>query len=138
MKKIAMYRRGRGCPNDGLKEKIIYQLSGCPMTGRQLAEKLSVEPKIIFINLSEESLRKNKVVKIDAGEWFKNDRGEKDREYRLNRKPRRVAAKAIPEKTIVVSMKSLAERGEDKRQVCVEAAARRARLMRAGLYITGI
>lgn len=138
MKKIAMYRRGRGCPNDGLKEKVLYQLSGRAMTGRQLAEKLNVDPKIIFTSLSGHNLRKNKVVNIAAGEWFTDESGHRDRLYTLNKKPRRVAVKVTPEKTIVVSMKSLAERGEDKRQACVEAAARRARLIKAGLYITGI
>lgn len=62
--------------------------------------------------------------------------GTTDRLYTLNGKVNRVAPKVTPQKTIVVSQKSLSERGEDKRQAAEKAAAARRRLYKRGEYYT--
>ncbi|MEI2684253.1 hypothetical protein [Erwinia aphidicola] len=137
MKKVAMYRRGRGGPNDGLKEKIVWLLSTGPMTGRQLHVATKLPLRSIHLQLRDERHLISATAEISASDWYIDEEtGQRDRVYTLVRTPRRVITKAKANKTIVVSVKSLAERGEDKRQQCIEAAARRARLIKAGLWIT--
>lgn len=107
------------------------------MTGRQLhmATKLSI--RSIHRQLNAERHLVSATAEISAGEWYIDEEtGYRDRVYTLVRKPRRITAKASTNKTILVSIKSLRDRGEDKRQECIEAAARRARLIKAGLWIT--
>ncbi len=136
MRKVAMYRRGRGGINDGLKERIIWQLSTRPMSERELSIALNEPRYRIRHNIRDHALSKCKVATITAGEWFTYDSGERDRVYTLESKARRVAPAVNKRKDIVVSINSLRESGEDKRQKCIEAAARRSRLIKAGLWIT--
>lgn len=137
MKKVAMYRRGRGGPNDGLKEKIVWLLSNGPMTGRHLHVATKLPLRSIHLQLRDERHLISATAEISASDWYIDEEtGQRDRLYTLVRTPRRVITKAKANKTIVVSVRSLAERGEDKRQQCIEAAARRARLIKAGLWIT--
>ena len=136
MRKVAMYRRGRGGVNDGLKERIIWQLSTRPMSERELSIALNEPRYRIRHNLRDHALRKCKVATITAGEWFTDESGERDRVYTLESKARRVAPAVTARKAIVVSINSLRGSGEDKRQKCIEAAARRSRLIKAGLWIT--
>ncbi|WP_162900947.1 hypothetical protein [Erwinia persicina] len=137
MKKVAMYRRGRGGPNHGLKEKAVWLLSKGPMTGRQLHMATKLSLRSIHRQLNAERHLVSATAEISAGDWYIDEEtGYRDRLYTLVRKPRRITAKASTNKTILVSIKSLRDRGEDKRQECIEAAARRARLIKAGLWIT--
>lgn len=137
MKKVAMYRRGRGGPNHGLKEKAVWLLSKGPMTGRQLHMATKLSLRSIHRQLNAERHLVSATAEISAGDWYIDEETEyRDRVYTLVRKPRRITAKASTNKTILVSIKSLRDRGEDKRQECIEAAARRARLIKAGLWIT--
>lgn len=137
MKKVAMYRRGRGGPNHGLKEKAVWLLSKGPMTGRQLHMATKLSLRSIHRQLNAERHLVSATAEISAGAWYIDEEtGYRDRIYTLVRKPRRITAKASTNKTILVSIKSLRDRGEDKRQECIEAAARRARLIKAGLWIT--
>lgn len=135
MKKTAMYRRGRGCPNDGFKEKVTYQLSARPMTGTELASILKMSLRE-FNRIINPEIRRTKVATITASEWTTDSEGNRDRTYTLTSSPKRIAPKASPNKTIVVSRKSFADSGEEQRQKNILAAQRRARLIRAGLPIT--
>ncbi|NNS07288.1 hypothetical protein [Erwinia sp. JH02] len=137
MKKVAMYRRGRGGPNDGLKEKIVWLLSKWPMTGRQLHMATKLPLRSIHRQLNAQRHLISATAEISAGEWYIDEEtAQRDRLYTLVRNPRRITSAAATNKTIVVSINSLRDRGEEQRQACIEAAARRARLMKAGLWIT--
>ncbi|MCU5775071.1 hypothetical protein N5923_23565 [Erwiniaceae bacterium BAC15a-03b] len=135
MRKIAMYRRGRGCPNDGLREKVAWQLSKVPMTGKELAAIFRMEPRELHKALGSHFDR-TKVATITATEWTTDSEGNRDRTYTLTASPKRIAPKVTPKKTIVVSWKAFAESGEEQRQENILAAQRRARLIKAGLWIT--
>lgn len=135
MKKIAMYRRGRGCPNDGFKEKVTYQLSKRPMTGSELASILKMSLRE-FNHVISPEIRRTKVATITASEWTTDSEGNRDRTFTLTSSPKRIAPKVTPQKTIVISWKSFAEAGEEQRQKNILAAQRRARLIKAGLWIT--
>jgi len=136
MKKVAMYRRGKGYANEGLKERILWQLSKGPMTATELASVLKIDVHYIVVQLRDRTLAIDKVAKITAGEWFTDENGFRDRVYRLADKPKRVAPKPTRSQTIVISKKALSSRGEEQRQKNIIAAQRRARLIAAGLYIT--
>lgn len=137
MKKVAMYRRGRGGPNDGLKEKAVWLLSKEPMTGRQLHMATKLPLRSIHRQLNAQRHLISATAEISAGEWYIDEEtGQRDRMYTLVRNPRRITSTAATNKTIVVSINSLRDRGEEQRQACIEAAARRARLIKAGLWIT--
>lgn len=133
--KTPMYRRGKGGPNDGLKERAMWLLSKGPMTATALAGALRV-PRSKIVQVIRDTTSGNGCVASVTAQQITTGDGTTDRLYTLNGKVNRVAPKVTPQKTIVVSMKSLGERGEDKRQAAEDAAARRRRLMSAGLYIT--
>jgi len=136
MKKIAMYRRGKGYANEGLKERILWQLSKRPMTAKELAAALKIDVHYIVVQMRDRTLSIDKVAKITAGEWFTDDTGFRDRVYSLADKVRRQAPKTTRSQNILISKKSLSSLGEEQRQNNILAAQRRARLIAAGLYIT--
>ncbi len=133
--KTPMYRRGKGHPNEGLKERAMWLLSKGPMTATQLSSALRV-PRTKIVQVIRDTTDGNgRVASVTVQQITAGD-GTTDRLYTLNGKVNRVAPKVTPKKTIVISIKSLSERGDDKRQAAEEAAARRRRLISAGLYIT--
>lgn len=134
MRKIAMYRRGRGCPNDGAKEKIVWQLSKKNMSGKELSDIINI-PFTTFNKIINSELRRTKVASISASEWFIDKDGNRDRIYSIEKKPRRIVPSH--KKSIIISMKSFHAHGEKNKQKNTEAAQRRARLIKAGMYISG-
>nr|WP_154325080.1 regulator [Pantoea sp. 201603H] len=132
MKKIPFYRRNHG-RNSGLKEKVAWQLSKRPMSGKELADIFRMEPAELN-SIMRYYINENAVATITAGEWFIDESGFRDRIYTLEKKAKRIAPR--PTKTIVVSLKSFKNAGEEQRQKNILAAQRRARLIAAGLYIT--
>lgn len=136
MIKNPMYRRGRPGIKSGVKERIIWQLSKRPMSGNELAEAIGEDYECVRKQLGNAALTKNKTVTITATDWFIDRTGKRDRIYTLHGKPRRSVAKVTANKTIVVSLKSFNESGEDKRRINEEAAARRRRLIKSGMWIS--
>lgn len=133
MKRNAFYRRtGKPGKHNGLKERLIWQLSKRPMTGSELSQILKV-PRNKLNKLAGEYLRQTGVAQIEASEWFDAEDGLKDRVYTLVK----VGKKAYPTdgKSIIFSENSrkiaLAGERDEKR----ELAKRRARLIASGLYI---
>ena len=127
MRKLAQYRRNT-LPNSGFKEKAVWQLSKGPRTGRELSALFHMTLGE-FNGLMRGCLR-GKTVIIEASEPVPVD-GCTDFTYTLV-STRRIT-RSHPE-TMIVSRRSFAERGEDKRQQNIIAAEKRARLISRGWY----
>lgn len=126
MRKLAQYRRNNH-PNSGFKEKVTFQLSKRPQTGRELSAFFHVTLGE-FNGLMRGCLR-GKTVVIEAANPVPVD-GCTDYTYTLISTSRITPARP---QTMIISRRSLAERGEDKRQQHIEAAKRRARLIKKGI-----
>lgn len=127
MRKLAQYRRNTH-PNSGFKEKVAWQLSKGPRTGRELSAFFHMTLGE-FNGLMRGCLR-GKTVVIEASEPVPVD-GCIDYTYTLIRTRRIVSSH--PE-TMIVSHRSFAARGDDKRQQNIIAAEKRARLINKGWY----
>jgi len=127
MRKLAQYRRNIH-PNSGFKEKVAWQLSKGARTGRELSALLNLTLGE-FNGLMRGCLRGETVV-IEASDPVPVD-GCIDYTYTLIRTRRIVSSH--PE-TMIVSRRSFAERGEDKRQQNIIAAEKRVRLISRGWY----
>ena len=134
MRKIAHYRRSNH-PNGGFREKLSYQLSSGPKTGRELSALFNMSLGAFNINMRDCLRYQGETLQIEASDPVKVGRAI-DRTYTLARKPRRVLP--ATRNDCCVSRKQIENRSEEKRQQCIEAAQRRARLMKAGLYPVGI
>ncbi|AER33632.1 hypothetical protein [Pantoea ananatis] len=126
MRKLAQYRRNNH-PNSGFKEKVTFQLSKRPQTGRELSAFFHVTLGE-FNGLMRGCLR-GKTAVIEAANPVPVD-GCTDYTYTLISTSRITPARP---QTMIISRRSLAERGEDKRQQHIEAAKRRARLIKKGI-----
>ena len=133
MRKIAHYRRNKH-PNSGLREKICWQLSIKPMTGRELSALFNMSLPEFNSNILDILRRPGETIQITATDPVKVDKCT-DHTYTLARKPRRVLP--TTRNDCFVSLKQMVNRSEEKRQECIEAAQRRERLMKAGLWVFG-
>lgn len=133
MKLIAFYRRGRvkDAPLAGLNERVAWRLSKGPQTGAQLAEIFGI-PVGKMNTMMGKMMKFNSVVSVTASEWIAQEDGGRDRIYTLNGKARRLAkAGGNPRRT----PNSLRYANEETKRINTEKAKRRARLIKAGLYI---
>ena len=127
MRKLAQYRRNTH-PNSGFKEKVAWQLSKGPRTGRELSALFHMTLGE-FNGLMRGCLR-GKTVVIKASAPVPVD-GCTDFTYTL------VSTRCIMRshrETMIVSRRSFAERGEDIRQQNIIAAEKHARLISRGWY----
>lgn len=136
MIKNPMYRRGARDTKNGAKERIIWMLSNRPMSGRELAEAIGEHYDVVRSRMSDSCLNKNQTASISVTDWFIDRQGNRDRVYTLNGKPKRVAAKVTAEKTLCISKKGMHIHGQEQREIHEKAAARRRRLMDAGLWVS--
>ncbi|MFB6328790.1 hypothetical protein ACE8EZ_22245 [Pantoea deleyi] len=130
MKKVAQYRRSHG-PNAGFSEKLAWQLSKGPATGRELAERLGMtlrEFNRLILNTMQHG---GETLQIKASDQVCLGGGSVDRTYTLTRKPRRVARGQA--KPMVINHSN--DSSEEAKKRNREAAARRARLIASGLYL---
>ncbi len=134
MRKIAHYRRNNH-PNSGFREKLSHQLSTGPKTGRELCALFHMSLAEFNHNIRDCLRRQGETLQLVASDPVKVGRAI-DRTYTLARKPRRVLP--TTRNDCCVSRKQIASRSEEQRQKCTEAAQRRARLIKAGLYPVGI
>jgi len=132
VKRITFYRRGGSTGgNSGLKEKMVWQLSKRPMTGRELAAIFKMElPK--FNKLVRQCIVDTGTVCISASEWVKGEDGLNDRTYTLERLGQRAFPK--PGQSIIVSKNSYGNRNPESREQHRKAARERARLIASGQY----
>lgn len=139
MIKVAHYRRGgRKATKQrarffGIKERMHWILSKeGAMSGTELAKRLGLElPELNYsINYT---YFEDETSQIRVDGWYKTPEGFKDGVYYLVGKPKRVAAKPQRKQGMVISHRQ--KISDDDRQKNTERAARRARLIAAGLYI---
>lgn len=130
MKKVAQYRRSNG-PNAGFSEKLAWQLSKGPATGRELAERFGMSLRE-FNRLINSTLRRGgKTLQVEASNPVSLGGNAIDRTYTLIRCPRRVAPQALP--PMVINQSN--DRSEEAIQRHRAAAKRRARLIASGIYM---
>lgn len=130
MKKIAHYRRSHG-PNAGFSEKLAWQLSKGPATGRELAERFGMSLRE-FNNLINSTLRRGgDTLQVEASNPVCLGGNAIDRTYTLIRRPRRVARQALP--PMMINPRN--DRSEEAIQRHRAAAKRRARLIASGIYM---
>lgn len=134
MKRVAFYRRGgKDGPFTGLRERLVWHLSKGPASGRQICAALGFDLKEFNKAIASKNLLKQKTACVTASEWFIDEDGFRDRVYSLEGKPKRVVPEAG--KTVLYSIKSLRNSSQENRRKNIERAERRARLIKAGLYI---
>lgn len=130
MKKIAHYRRSHG-PNAGFSEKLSWQISKGPATGRELAERFGISLRE-FNNLINSTLRRGgETLQVEASNPVSLGGNAIDRNYTLIRRPRRIAPQALP--PMVINQNN--DRSEEAIQRHRAAAKRRARLIASGIYM---
>jgi len=127
MKTHNFYRRNAH-PNSGFKERVCWQLSKRSMTGRELSALFHMTLGE-FNGLMRGCLR-GKTAVIEAANPVPVD-GCTDYTYTLISTSRLTPTRP---QTMLISRRSLAERGEDKRQQNIIAAEKRARLIKRGWY----
>lgn len=130
MRTLPNYRRN-GRPNEGFKEKVVYQLSKHDMTGRELSALFHMSLGQ-FNSLMRGCLRGETAV-IAASDPVPVDACT-DYTYTL------VSTKRTTHKNpkaIVVSWRAFGMTTDDSQSINTEAAQRRARLIDAGLYPVG-
>ncbi|KNC11545.1 hypothetical protein AC790_13320 [Pantoea sp. RIT-PI-b] len=124
------YRRNQH-PNNGFKEKVVWQLSKHPMTGRELSALFHMSLGE-FNSLMRGCLR-GKTAVITASDPVPVDACT-DYTYTLISTKRTTH---INPKAIVVSWRAFGMATNDSQRINTEAAQRRARLIDAGLYPVG-
>lgn len=96
MKKIAHYRRSNG-PNAGFSERLSWQLSKGPATGRELAEWMGISLRELNRLILNTLRHGGKTLQIEASDPICLGGNSIDRTYMLVRNPRRVAPPALPQ-----------------------------------------
>lgn len=134
MKKCPFYRRpGKKGKFTGLKERVIWmiQTRAVPVTGAEIAEKFGVTLKE-FNRIANTLTRGDQTVKVVASATWKTETGIVDRYFSIESQPRHLA----PSGTIKpFNRKGRSQLAKNEHQECIDRAARRARLIAAGLYI---
>ncbi|MGK9174156.1 regulator [Yokenella regensburgei] len=135
MKKCPFYRRpGKKGKFTGLKERVIWmiQTRGAPVTGAEIAEKFGIT--LIEFNRTANTLTRGdgQIVKVIASPTWKTETGIVDRHFSIESQPKLLSPSG-KEKTFTRKGKDQAARNQQKE--CIARAARRARLIAAGLYI---
>lgn len=115
----------------GMKERVIWRLSKGPQTGTQLAEIFGVTTGRMN-SLMGSVLRFNSVVNVEASDWFNLPEGGRDRTYTLTRSAKVVTPQG---KSPLYSRKTIGIANDETRRINTEKAQRRARLIKAGLWI---
>lgn len=137
MRKTAFYRRpGKAGTFTGVKERVIWmiQTRGRPVTGSEIAAVFGVTLQE-FNHSAARTLTRGAghVAKIEASPTWKTEDGITDRHFALVKPP----AVVIPQnpKSRLFTKKSFGYCARGLREECIEKAERRARLIKAGLYI---
>lgn len=94
MKKVAQFRRSNG-PNAGFSEKLAWQLSKGPATGRELAQQLSMTLSEFNRLVLHIIRRGGETLQVEASNQVCLGGGSIDRTYTLVRNPRRVAPRHV-------------------------------------------
>ena len=133
MKRVAFYRRSgdQSTPLAGMKERVVWRLSKGPATGTELAEIFGIT-RVQLNHIATKWRPNERTSQIVASEWVPLTDGGRDRTYSLASKPKRVTPRGTETK---YSTNTILNTNEETRRKNTERAKRRARLIKAGLYI---
>ena len=134
MKRCPFYRRpGKKGKFTGLKVRVIWmiQTRDAPVTGAEIAEKFGVTLQE-FNRIANTLTRGDQTVKVVASPTWKTETWIVDRQFSIESQPK-LLCPAGKEKAFTRKGKDQAARNQQKE--CIARAARRARLIAAGLYI---
>ena len=129
MRKLPQYRRGKY--HNGLRERVAWQLSKHPMTGRELSPLFHMS--LSEFNASLHGGFKGETAVIERTDPVKVGRCT-DYTYTL------ISTKRVTRKcaeTIVISARSFGMAKPGNREKNIQDAQRRARLINAGLWVFG-
>lgn len=133
MKRVAFYRRSgdQSTPLAGMKERVVWRLSKGPATGTELAEIFGIT-RVQMNHIASKWHKNTKTAQIAASGWYPLADGGRDRTYTLTGKPKLVTPQGDTPK---FTRNTILYSSEETRRVNTERAKRRARLIKAGLYI---
>jgi len=135
MKRCPFYRRpGKQGKFTGLKERVIWMINkrGRPVTGAEIAEVFGVS--LIEFNRCANGLTRGtgRIVQLVASETWLNEEGIADRHFNIVSTPKVITPVG---KTRLFTKRAIAQAAKGQRELNIERAARRRRLIAAGLYI---
>lgn len=133
MKRVAFYRRSgdQSTPLAGMKERVVWRLSKGPATGTELAEIFGIT-RVQMNHIAAKWHKNTKTAQISASGWYQLADGGRDRTYTLAGKAKVVTPQGYTPKC---TLKAILYTSEETRRINTERAKRRARLIKAGLYI---
>lgn len=133
MKRVAFYRRSgdQSTPLAGLKERVVWRLSKGPATGAELAAIFGIT-RVEMNRIASKWKKHEQTARIESSEWFALPDGGNDRIYTLVSKLKRVTPQGATPK---YTRNTILNSNEETRRINTEKAKRRARLIKAGLYI---
>lgn len=133
MKRVAFYRRSgdQSTPLAGMKERVVWRLSKGPATGTELAEIFGIT-RVQMNHIAAKWHKNTKTAQITASGWYPLADGGRDRTYTLAGKAKVVTPHGYTPKC---TLKAILYTSEETRRINTERAKRRARLIKAGLYI---
>lgn len=135
MKRMPFYRRpGKKGKFSGLKERVIWMINkrGRPVTGAEIAEVFGVT--LIEFNRCANGLTRGngRIVELVVSEKWVNEDGVADRSFSLKGSPKVITPVG---KSRLFTKRAIAQAAKGQRELNIERAARRSRLIAAGLYI---
>lgn len=125
-------RRGSRGRIDGFCERVIWVLSKESLTSQELAERLKIPHKELTKRMSV-LLHERKSYQVIAGDWFVNNKGERERECRLVRinTDKSIAKTKVKQALTISNYKRRSEKDRERNRKIAKA---RARLIKAGAY----
>jgi len=138
MKRVPHYRHsGRPGKLSGMRERAAWFINKHDgrATGSQLAELFGLS--LIEFNRVAKTLTRGGglVANIIASPTWITESGIVDRHFTMTTPARYVAPTSLTAKTRLCTKRAILHASEDRRAECTERAARRSRLIAAGLYI---
>ena len=138
MKRVPHYRHsGRPGKLSGMRERASWFITknGGRATGSELAELLGIS--LIEFNRVARTLTRGGglVANIVASPTWKTESGIVDRHFTMTSPARYVAPSSLTAKTPLYTRRAILYSSENRRQESIDKAARRRRLIAAGLYI---
>lgn len=138
MKKVAFYRRsGRSGKFSGLKERVVWmiQTRGRPVSGEEIAAVFDVS--LAEFNQVARTITRGsgKVVTIIASSTWVTESGIVDRYFDISSSIKYATPTSETAKTRLCTRRAVEVHRSGCRNECIEKAARRRRLINAGLYI---
>lgn len=138
MKRVPQYRHsGRPGKLSGMRERAVWYITkhGGQATGAELAAMLGIT--LIEFNRVARTLTRGGglVANIVASPTWITETGIVDRHFTMSTPARYIVQTSLTAKTRLCTRRAIFHAAEGRRQEHIEKAARRSRLIAAGLYI---